>query len=146
MPYLTVGASGAIYGLLLAFGMTFPDRYIYLWFMIPIKAKYLVLLLGGIEFITAFFAADTGVAHFAHLGGIVAGFLYIIIMGNLKKRKKQKDKIVELEDFLKRKETNKNVDEILDKIIKKGIDSLTKDERQKLIDAGHYFENFDKKV
>lgn len=72
-----VGASGAIYGLLLAFGMLFPNSLIYLYFFIPIKAKWFVILFGALELISGFF--DTGeVAHFAHLGGMIFGFFLII--------------------------------------------------------------------
>ncbi len=74
----TVGASGAVYGILLAFGMMFPDRYIMLLFPpIPIKAKYFVAIFGMIELINGVTATSSGIAHFAHLGGMVVGFLLI---------------------------------------------------------------------
>jgi rhomboid family protein len=72
-----VGASGAIFGLLLAYGMAFPDRQIYLYFLIPIRAKYLVLILGGIELLAVASPGGDGIARFAHLGGLLFGFLYI---------------------------------------------------------------------
>lgn len=73
-----IGASGAVYGVLLAFGMLFPNSIIYLYFAIPIKAKYLVIILGLIE-LYAGFASNPGdnVAHFAHLGGMLFGFFLI---------------------------------------------------------------------
>lgn len=73
-----IGASGAVYGVLLAFGMLFPNSVIYLYFAIPIKAKYLVILLGLIE-LFAGFSNNPGdnVAHFAHLGGMLFGFFLI---------------------------------------------------------------------
>ena len=75
-PAPTIGASGAIYGVLIAFGMLFPDRPIYLYFLIPIKAKYLI---GFFIVLNIVLVNDPGnVAHLAHLGGIVAGFLYIL--------------------------------------------------------------------
>ncbi|MGE5480122.1 MAG: rhomboid family intramembrane serine protease [Chloroflexota bacterium] len=71
----TVGASGAIYGVLLAFGLSFPDRSIMMFpFFIPIPAKYFVLIIGGLEMLMGFSGSD-GVAHFAHLGGALTGFL-----------------------------------------------------------------------
>ena len=74
----TIGASGAVYGILLAFGMMFPDRYILLMIPpIPIKAKYFVAIYGGIELFSGLTRSDSGVAHFAHLGGLVVGFALI---------------------------------------------------------------------
>jgi len=71
-----VGASGAIYGLLLAFGVLFPNQPIYLYFLFPIKAKYFVMGLVVIEFISGF-NPNIMVAHFAHLGGMLFGFVYL---------------------------------------------------------------------
>ena len=71
----TVGASGGLFGLLLAFAMLFPNRIILLFFVIPMKAKYLVLLFGIIELYQGAAVLNTGVAHFAHLGGMLGGLL-----------------------------------------------------------------------
>ncbi|MDR2084157.1 MAG: rhomboid family intramembrane serine protease [Bacteroidales bacterium] len=72
-----VGASGAIYGLLLAFGMLFPNSLIYLYFFIPIKAKWFVIIFGVIELVSGI--TSTGnIAHFAHLGGMIFGVFLII--------------------------------------------------------------------
>ncbi len=71
----TIGASGAVYGILMAYALFFPDRYVYLYFLFPIKVKYLVLIFGGIEFLSMY--NQDGVAHIAHLGGMIAGFLYL---------------------------------------------------------------------
>lgn len=72
----TVGASGAIYGLLLAFGMLFPESRIYLYFFIPIKAKWFVIGYAVIELLSGFLGSGN-VAHFAHLGGMLFGLLLI---------------------------------------------------------------------
>jgi len=74
--HATIGASGSIYGILLAFGMLFPDRIIY-WLIFPIPAKYFVMIMGGIAFYSSFMVAGTGVAHLAHVGGMLCGFLYM---------------------------------------------------------------------
>lgn len=76
----TVGASGAVYGILLAFGMIFPDRPIYLMFIpIPIKAKYFVIGYGAIELLQGIAAnAGDNVAHYAHLGGMIVGLIIIL--------------------------------------------------------------------
>ncbi len=73
----TVGASGAVYGILLAFGMMFPNSTLYIYFAIPIKAKWFVLLYGVIELFAGFTSVDN-VAHFAHLGGMVFGLILIL--------------------------------------------------------------------
>lgn len=74
----TVGASGAVFGILLAFGMLFPNTQLMLLFPpMPIKAKYLVIGYGAIELYLAFTQPGSNIAHFAHLGGMLFGFLLI---------------------------------------------------------------------
>ena len=75
----TVGASGAIYGLLLAFGMMFPDSRIYLYFLLPIKAKWFVIGYAAIELFNGLSAPGDHVAHFAHLGGMLIGLIILLI-------------------------------------------------------------------
>ena len=71
----TVGASGGLFGLLLAFAMLFPNRTILLFFVIPMKAKWLALLYGVLELYQGVYVMNSGVAHFAHLGGMLGGYL-----------------------------------------------------------------------
>lgn len=73
-----VGASGAVFGLLLAFGMLFPNSMIYIYFFIPMKAKYFVLLYGALELFFGVTGSQSNVAHFAHLGGMIFGFILIM--------------------------------------------------------------------
>lgn len=76
---VTVGASGAIYGVLLAFGMIFPNRPLYLMFVpVPIKAKWMVIGYGLIELALGLGSAKDGIAHFAHLGGMIFGLIILI--------------------------------------------------------------------
>lgn len=79
---IVIGASGAIYGVLLAFGMLFPNAPLYLFFIpVPIKAKWMVLGMGAIEVLIGLSEAagrGDGIAHFAHLGGMIFGFLIIL--------------------------------------------------------------------
>lgn len=75
----TVGASGAVYGILLAFGMMFPEERIYLYFLFPIKAKWFVIGYAAIELVTGVLGTNDGVAHFAHLGGMLFGFIMIMM-------------------------------------------------------------------
>lgn len=76
---VVVGASGAVFGLLLAYGMIFPNNLIYIYFVIPLKAKYFVVVYGLIELFSgvANMRGDN-VAHFAHLGGLLFGFILIM--------------------------------------------------------------------
>jgi membrane associated rhomboid family serine protease len=77
-PFPTLGASGAVFGLLLAFGMMFPNQQILLLFPpMPIKAKWLVMGYGGLELFFGLAGIATNVAHFAHLGGMLFGYLLI---------------------------------------------------------------------
>ncbi|GAB4367148.1 MAG: hypothetical protein Kow0042_07520 [Calditrichia bacterium] len=73
----TIGASGAIYGILAAYALFFPDRYVYLYFLFPIKMKYLALILGALAFFSSFGQGQSGIAHTAHLGGMVVGYFYL---------------------------------------------------------------------
>lgn len=74
----TLGASGAVFGILLAFGMLFPNTLIYIYFFFPMKAKYLVILYGLFELYSGVANNPTdNVAHFAHLGGMLIGFILI---------------------------------------------------------------------
>ena len=78
MDIPTVGASGAVYGVLLAFGMLFPNTQLMLIFPpIPIKAKYFVIAYGAIELYLGLTKSGANVAHFAHLGGMLFGFFLI---------------------------------------------------------------------
>jgi membrane associated rhomboid family serine protease len=74
---VTIGASGAIYGLLLAFAMYFPNRPIYMYFLFPVPAKYFVMIIGAIALLLSISDTRGGVAHVAHLGGLVVGYLYL---------------------------------------------------------------------
>jgi membrane associated rhomboid family serine protease len=76
--YPTLGASGGVLGVLLAFGMMFPNEPIYLYFLFPIKAKYLVMGLAALDLFAGVMGTQVGVANFAHLGGMVTGLILIL--------------------------------------------------------------------
>jgi membrane associated rhomboid family serine protease len=84
----SVGASGAVFGILLAFGLLFPNVLIYLWFLFPIKAKYFVIFLGALELYLGVFA-ENNIANFAHLGGMLFGFILLKIWGEKPRKIKQ---------------------------------------------------------
>ncbi|MDD4604340.1 MAG: rhomboid family intramembrane serine protease [Bacteroidales bacterium] len=79
MDVPTIGASGAVYGILLAFGMVFPNMLVYIYFLFPIKAKWIVIIYGALELFSGISNKPSdNVAHFAHLGGMIFGFLLIL--------------------------------------------------------------------
>jgi membrane associated rhomboid family serine protease len=73
----TIGASGAIYGLLLAFGVLYPDRTVLMSFLFPIKAKYFVMIMGAIAFLSSIGTSGSRVSNVAHLGGMLFGYAYL---------------------------------------------------------------------
>jgi hypothetical protein len=81
--YPTVGASGAIMGVMIAFGLTFPDRVVFMGFFFPMRAKFAVLVFAGLDLYMGLTGSPDGVAHFAHLGGALVGFIMLKIGGNL---------------------------------------------------------------
>lgn len=79
MDVPTIGASGAVYGILLAFGMMFPNMLVYLYFLVPIKAKWIVIGYGALEVFSGISNNPSdNVAHFAHLGGMLFGLILIL--------------------------------------------------------------------
>ena len=74
---LTIGASGAIFGVLLAYALYFPYRPILVMFVFPVPARYFVMIMGGMSLLASLNASSGGVAHTTHLGGLAAGYLYL---------------------------------------------------------------------
>jgi membrane associated rhomboid family serine protease len=134
-PVPIIGSSGAIYGLLLAFGILFPEQLIYIWGIFPVKAKYFVIGIGLIEFLTAASATRSGVAHFAHLGGMLFGLIYMkwgdwgraAVWWRTERRRTRHLKVV-WDREREKQNLQKEIDSILDKAGESGIDSLTADE------------------
>jgi membrane associated rhomboid family serine protease len=154
----TVGASGAVYAVLVAFAMMFPDRYIFLYFLIPIKAKYFIF--GMIALGVFSIGSESTVANLAHLGGAAAGFVYVVYLSRrlpfqetfdrlgwwLNSRRRQKEepyhetvdaKVFDINERPKtEQELNQmKIDEILDKISRGGYQSLTEEEKRILFEA-----------
>ncbi|MCX7835856.1 MAG: rhomboid family intramembrane serine protease [bacterium] len=141
----TVGASGAIYGILAANATLFPNTVIYIYLVIPVRAKWLVLGLGIYEFWMLFSGARSGISHEAHLGGLVAGGLYVLISEKFfgyRLSRRYLRRIVEQRwasqererqrKYEELKRLREEADELLDKVNRKGLDSLTPYERKRL--------------
>jgi len=153
VSYSIIGASAAVYGVMLAFAMAWPNAPIYIWGIFPVKAKWLVGFFVLITFYSAFGGAGGGVAHFAHLGGFAAGFLYLktdwrasqAIQNIGKAARTRRFAIVPREereeatsdrrrsDHAGEKSALDAVDRVLDKISAEGMASLTEQEK-KLLD------------
>jgi len=161
---VTIGASGAIYAILLAYGLTWPNREVLLYFLFPVKMKYLVIVFGLIEFFgTLSSAAGTGgnISHVGHLGGLISGFIFIMYRTKFSGGKKASTKNInplntslkkirikkkkkEIETRIKAKEI---IDELLEKIARSGMSSLSPDEKKRLEWARkHYYPEGDDTV
>jgi hypothetical protein len=143
-----IGASGPVYGMLVAFAMLYPDSVIYLYFLFPVKAKHMAIIFGLLEFFAGASGSTPGIARFAHLGGMVTGYLYIrwwwviqirakALWSDVRERgprlpasrpdrrperpRRAPEPLVE--------DPMAEVDRILDKILASGLDSLSDEER-----------------
>jgi membrane associated rhomboid family serine protease len=132
-----IGASGAIFGLIVGFALAFPDREILFLFMIRMKAKYFALLAVLIEVFALWQMPNAPVARFAHLGGLLVGYLYLkrerLTYGLRKRIASFRVEVAEARDARirrQRENTRCEMDRILDKISSRGMDSLTDRERR----------------
>ena len=144
-----IGASGAIYGVLLAFALMFPDRELtfLLFFVMPVRiqAKYLAMILAGISLISGLFGADNAVAHFAHLGGMLVGLIYLKLDWHLQsvssfiqKKRETREVIRKAKKRQHEEQIRADVDAILDKINEVGYENLTPEEQEILKRASQY--------
>ncbi|MCE5251838.1 rhomboid family intramembrane serine protease [bacterium] len=153
-PYATtIGASGAIFGLLLAYGMMWPDRLILVFGILPMKALQFVILFGAIDLVMGLSRSNTKIAYFAHVGGFVTGFIYLKygwrVMINLESIWKhnavsrwwRRRKFTVIDggrgksdedggDDQSHPDLDEEVNRILDKIARHGMDSLSDNERR----------------
>ncbi|OGR83223.1 MAG: hypothetical protein A2901_04185 [Elusimicrobia bacterium RIFCSPLOWO2_01_FULL_54_10] len=146
-PFSTVtaiGASGGLYGILVAFAMMFPDTQIYLYAIFPMKAKYFVILIGALEFFASSHGTPSLIARYAHLGGMLTGYLYLksfefrsvwtrllykisdLFISQAAPQPKPRK---EIRPRAKKEDLVKEVDRILEKVLKHGAESLTEQER-----------------
>jgi hypothetical protein len=148
------GASGAVFGVALAFAMYWPDAPIYVFPLpMPVKAKWLVVFLATVSLVSAMLGAREGVAHLAHLGGFAFGFLFLKSEGLIRERAREGLQRPRLAHVVPPRRTRERdateapvvsqsrkhppydeLDRVLDKISQTGLDSLTPDERRLLDD------------
>ncbi|RMH22743.1 MAG: rhomboid family intramembrane serine protease [Gemmatimonadetes bacterium] len=153
IPDAVIGASAAIYGVMLAFAMLYPTVEVYIWGIFPIQVRWLVAFLVGVSVLSALGSPNDGVAHFAHLGGFIAGFLYLKTdwrLGEKVERARRAAKRRRLAIVPGRDESEEGgerrgrgapgsrrderelldaVDRVLDKISAEGMSALTPEER-----------------
>jgi membrane associated rhomboid family serine protease len=160
MGPVTVGASGAIFGILIAYGMIWPNREILIFFVFPVKIKYFMIVLVLIQFFgtlnMASGAGTSNISYSGHLGGLITGFILMYTMMrrpvSSPKKKQSADKSVISKAFKKarvkkkkkdietRIKAKKIIDELLEKIARDGMSSLSPKERKDLEWARrHYY-------
>ena len=136
-----IGASGAVYGILLAYGISYPNRMLYIWGLIPVRSMWLVIIMGSIAFFGLLGNAD-GISHVTHISGMLIGYVL------LKKKWRWRDiwfairkKTIEFqvqryeEKSIKKKMLQNDIDVILEKILKVGFIGLSDMEKSKLYEA-----------
>lgn len=155
----TIGASGAIFGVMVAFAMMFPNRYIYIYFLVPVKAKYLIVFFILLEIFSV--GGMSFVAHLAHIGGALTAAAFIILdrafgfsFQGLRRRKQASFKKSFRRPFSSNDQdsveakfydinekpkgpSQAEIDRILDKISKSGYQNLTEDEKKTLFEASN---------
>ena len=136
-----IGASGAVYGVLLAYGVSYPNRMLYIWGLIPVRSMWLVIIMGVIAFFGLLGKAD-GISHVTHISGMLIG--YVLLKNKWKlsdmlfslRKKTIEFQVQRKEDQeVKRKIINRDVDIILEKIKNVGFSGLSDEEQSKLYEA-----------
>jgi membrane associated rhomboid family serine protease len=152
---IILGASGAVYGVLLAFALFFPNRLIMLFFVIPMRARTLIVIYISLSLFlglqSSVFGTSDGVAHFAHLGGALVGFLilrgpfyYQKILQHIAQRQQEKRQEQERIRQTRISEKRQDIDTILDRINEIGYENISEEEKSYLKEASEYLANEEK--
>ncbi len=135
---ILIGASGAVYGILMAYGLMFPNRTVYIYFLFPVKVKWFVIFIGAIAFFSSM-GTGSNISHLAHLSGMLIGYLYLRFSNHWRNITFNfRKKYVELKSMQKGKNKQKKmklqqeVDRLLDKAENSGWENLTEEEQIKL--------------
>ena len=136
-----IGASGAVYGILLAYGISFPNRMLYIWGLIPVRSIWLVVIMGSVAFFGLLGRAD-GISHVTHISGMFIGYILLKKKWQLAdiifamRKKTVEFQVQRKEDrALKKKSINRDIDMILEKIKEVGFSGLSNEEQSKLYEA-----------
>jgi membrane associated rhomboid family serine protease len=138
-PAIIVGASGAVYALLVAFARFYPDQQLLMFFLFPVPVKYAVLIMGAVSLLLI--NSGDGIAHIAHLGGAVFAWVYLRwfwspsrggFLAQWKQRRNRNRWEKAMRDGERLRAAMEDIDPILRKIGAQGIDSLTRAERKRL--------------
>jgi len=135
---ILIGASGAVYGILMAYGLMFPNRTVYVYFLFPIKVKWFVLFIGLVAFFSSM-GTGSNISHLTHLSGMLIGYIYLRFNNHWRRISFNfRKKYVELRTTFKNKskenesKTQQEVDMLIDKANICGWESLSKEEQNKL--------------
>jgi membrane associated rhomboid family serine protease len=135
---ILIGASGAVYGILMAYGLMFPNRTVYIYFLFPIKVKWFVLFIGTIAFFSSM-GAGSNISHLTHLSGMLIGYLYLRFSDHWRNISfTLRKKIVELKTAQKKKikeqdtKLQQEIDMLMDKANICGWESLSDEEQMRL--------------
>ena len=146
-----VGASGAVYGVLLAYGLTYPNRQIYLYGIIPIKSIWFVIGIGMIAFMSSFNNISQ-ISHITHLSGMLIGYLMLkrpvewrSLWFSIRKRTLEYRVVQEEKKATHRQKIEQDIDIILDKINREGFDSLSEKEQDSLYKGSRSLSRYKKK-
>ena len=148
----TIGASGAIYGIMVAYALRYPNREIYIYFLFPVKIKYFVGFLALVSFFSTWGPQSDGIAHAAHLGGMIVGYIYLRFrrdfrkISNIFKSQPKKPKFKHTPGSASEEKVEyyrHKIDEILDKINRVGYLNLTDEEKELLEEGSRYLREND---
>ena len=136
-----IGASGAVYGVLLAYGVSYPNRMLYIWGLIPVRSMWLVIIMGAIAFFGLLGKAD-GISHVTHISGMLIGYALLKnkwklsdVLFSLRKKTIEFQVQRKEDQELKKKIISRDVDIILEKIKDVGFSGLSDEEQSKLYEA-----------
>lgn len=135
---ILIGASGAVYGILMAYGLMFPNRTVYVYFLFPVKVKWFVLFIGALAFFSSM-GTGSNISHLTHLSGMLIGYLYLRfsdhwrnIIFNFRKKIVEMKSMQKDRDNQQKMKLQQEVDTLLDKANICGWESLSEEEQLKL--------------